>query len=428
MPPMPPPSATRNPAHKTRARDRKLAYLLRLATDRPTGFRAAPVLADFPGAVGDGRPPVRIFIGSEPRQARAERVLVWSILKHRDPDRAQEVHLMKDLAGFGRRAWKTGFTNYRYGVPAMAGGVGRAIYNDVDQVYLADPALLFDLPMGGAGALGVSGYETSVLLLDCARMAEAWPDAAARAPRPAHPIYRALRDAAGLWGPLPAAWNHMDEEYRPGETGVLHFTTLHTQPWRPFPEELRYRPHPHADIWDALEREADAAGFTIFTASRPSADFQGIGAPSPARRDLGAIARLLDGAAEASLALLTHAPAAPELPGLAATVAPLAPQGPDLSSAAGVPAAAGAVALGGLEAAPEDDTPWLLDRLFEAGRRFVYVAVECGQTDGRSAATAAALPAAWWRGQMEAAARRRPGRSWRLVCREGRWRTRNFQG
>ena len=45
---------------------------------------------------------------------------------------------MKDLAGFARRYWKTGFTSYRYAIPAFAGDYGRAIYNDFDQVYLVD--------------------------------------------------------------------------------------------------------------------------------------------------------------------------------------------------------------------------------------------------------------------------------------------------
>ena len=46
--------------------------------------------------------------------------------------------MMKDLDGFDRRGWKTGFTNYRYAIPSLGGHKGRAIYNDVDQIYLGD--------------------------------------------------------------------------------------------------------------------------------------------------------------------------------------------------------------------------------------------------------------------------------------------------
>ena len=93
-------------------------------------------------------PPVRIFLGTEEGQYRAERVFVWSVLQVRDPARVYEIHLMKNVAGFDRRGWRTGFTCYRFAIPDFAGRTGKAIYNDVDQIYLADPALLFDLPLG----------------------------------------------------------------------------------------------------------------------------------------------------------------------------------------------------------------------------------------------------------------------------------------
>ena len=90
------------------------------------------------------------------------------VLVHRDPARAYEIHLMSDLEGFDRSAWKTGFTQYRYAVPALAGYQGRAIYNDVDQIYLADPAELFDLDMrlgeGTGAAIGINLIEVAVKL------------------------------------------------------------------------------------------------------------------------------------------------------------------------------------------------------------------------------------------------------------------------
>ena len=78
------------------------------------------VLDVQPDHVSSGKAPVRIFVGTESAQFRAERVLIWSIIKHRDPARRYEIYLMKDLVGFNRHGWKTGFTCYRYGVPALA--------------------------------------------------------------------------------------------------------------------------------------------------------------------------------------------------------------------------------------------------------------------------------------------------------------------
>src|SRR3546814_19843722 len=87
---------------------------------------------------------------------------------------------MKDLKGFDRDRWKTGFTNYRYAIPDLAGKAGRAIYNDVDQVYLADPAQLFDMDMQGPGQLCISERETAVMLLECEKKEKIWTRQAAQ--------------------------------------------------------------------------------------------------------------------------------------------------------------------------------------------------------------------------------------------------------
>jgi len=107
------------------------------------------------GARPSPKPPVRIYLGSEASQFRPERVFVWSIEQVRDPGRVYEIHMMKELAGFDRSRWTTGFTNYRFAIPHFAAG-GRAIYNDEDQIYLTDPAELFDLEMGDKGFHGFS--------------------------------------------------------------------------------------------------------------------------------------------------------------------------------------------------------------------------------------------------------------------------------
>ena len=132
------------------------------------------VLDVVPGHAPSPLPPVRIFLGTEEGQYRAERVFVWSVLQVRDPARVYEIHLMKNVAGFDRRGWRTGFTCYRFAIPDFAGRTGKAIYNDVDQIYLADPALLFDLPLDGHGYLAIDARDTSVMLIDCAKMLTWW--------------------------------------------------------------------------------------------------------------------------------------------------------------------------------------------------------------------------------------------------------------
>src|SRR5262245_50583490 len=90
---------------------------------RAPGAQQRPERVVLPGrAAHADKPPVRIFVGTEPGQLRAERVFVWSVEQVRDPARTYEIYLMAELAGFNRRRWLTGFTNYRFAIPYLTGG------------------------------------------------------------------------------------------------------------------------------------------------------------------------------------------------------------------------------------------------------------------------------------------------------------------
>jgi hypothetical protein len=402
---------------------------------------------------------VRIFVGPESAQFRAERVLVWSILKHRDPARRYEVHLMKDLVGFNRNKWKTGFTCYRYGIPTLAGGTGRAIYNDVDQIYLADPAELFDMDMRGKGQLGIDERENSVMLLDCELMSRIWHYSAAQRGEK-HRRFRAAAHDAGLWGPLPGAWNARDGEYVAGESKLLHFTTLQTQPWQPFPDELRYQPHQLSELWHLLEREADAAGFTTFTKERPSRRFaelldlnkelhqQGVGSRGKTPENTFCGKSLRDHVTP--IAALVHARRARTIldygSGKGQLYEAFPGESPD-SRYKTLPAWDGArvtcydpayppfavpvqqqydgvVSTDVLEHVADDDIPWLLDELFRHARHFVYAVAACYPArkvlpNGENAHVTL-RPMNWWREQMELASRRCTGVEW-VLCAQ-RWR------
>ncbi len=223
-----------------------------------------------PGVAPSGKQPVRIFLGTEPAQHRAERVFVWSVEKARDRSRVYEIHLMKDLVGFNRWWWTTGFTNYRLAIPDLAGGSGRAIYNDVDQIYLADPGELFDTDMVGHGFLAIAAkgrtadvpFDSSVMLIDCARMNPAWTLVEAQNGRKSAMLNKAAA-IPGLWGELAPEWNARDAEYCSGRSKLVHYTKLKTQPWQPFPHLYEYRIAPEGRVWLDLEGSADAAGYQV---------------------------------------------------------------------------------------------------------------------------------------------------------------------
>jgi len=363
-----------------------------------------------PGHAPSPLPPVRIFLGTEEAQYRAERIFFYSIEKVRDPARVYEIHLMKNIEGFDRSRWRTGFTNYRYAIPDFAGRKGKAIYNDVDQIYLADPALLFDLEMGDHGYLAISPKDTSVMLIDCERMAAIWNRETA-ASQGKHQLINKPAATPGLWGELDGHWNARDLEYVEGRTKCLHYTALHQQPWHPFPEVYSYHPNPLAYIWHDLEREADAENYQPFTAEKPSPDFARRLALA-GRDEAATAATLSDGARRligesgAKRCLLVHAagagPVRPELQGLEVEELALTPEAVwpegryDIVSAQAL-----------FEHVPPADIPWLMDGLFARAAKLVHLAVPATAEAGLGSAL-------WWRQRLVEAAARHPGISWHL--------------
>ena len=369
------------------------------------------VLGPRAGATPSEKDPVRIYLGTEEAQYRAERVFFYAIEKVRDPGRTYEVYLMKNIKGFDRSRWRTGFTNYRYAIPSFAGGTGRAIYNDVDQIYLADPALLFDLDMGAHGYLAISAKDTSVMLIDCGRMLPVWNrDAAAVEGK--HALINKPASEPGLWGKLDPHWNARDMEYVEGLTKCLHYTALHQQPWHPFPESYSYHPNPLAYVWYDLEREADASGYQVFTADRPSPDYaerlaSAAGLSPQAGPGLSASARDLAKELGVESALVVRAiDAMPAPEGLLdAGEVERFRLAPGAAWPKGRFDAVGAQDL--LEHLPPADLPWVLRALFERARKLVHVALPATAAVGLGSGD-------WWRQRLEEAAQAFPRVSWHL--------------
>jgi hypothetical protein len=437
---------------------RKPAFWVHKDRERPVGFRASPEVIRFdvePGVEPSDKPPVRIFLGTEPFQYRAERVFIWAIKQVRNPARVYEIYMMKDLAGFSRAGWKTGFTNYRYAIPALAGGEGRAIFNDVDQIYLADPAEMFDMDMRGAGILCVTGRETSVMLIDCAKMIKFWSAEDAKTGKK-HRYFRDITHNNNLWGKLPGEWNARDEEFRAGQSKCFHFTTLQTQPWKPFPKQLRYTPHPNGEVWFALEHAADKAQFTPFTREQPSRRFSEmleryhrmynsgeaqLGSTAEEtfdshmlRKHDDAIAKLIDQTGAKRLLDYgsgkrnSYQPfpgepadglikAHPAWPGINVTCfdprfGPYPEPYQDKFD--------GVISIDVLEHIPDDDVGWLLDEMFASADKFVYAVAACYPVpevlpNDENAHCTLQTPE-WWKLQMEMAARRNSGVRWEFCA------------
>jgi len=393
-------------------------------------------LPALPGRAPSQMPPVRIYLGTEPAQYKAERIFIWSIMQVRDPSRVYEIYLMKCLKGFRSRFWLTGFTNYRFAIPHFAGATGRAIYNDVDQIYLKDPAELFDLPMADHGYLSVHAGDISVALLDCEKMARLWSLEDART-RGKNELLARAANTPGLWGQLDGGWNARDLEYQAGESGVLHYTALHRQPWHPFPAHFVYQKNAYGYLWYDLEENANKAAFRTFSIDGPSRGFsamrkradgqkmdtQEAGGPSPAKAvaRYGDLVRLLQGSnAENLLHCRIKAfsgsaalPVSDEVRSIQ-RVDPLASE----ANAVFKGRFDAVVCTDTLEFIPDDDVPWLLDQLFRATDRLLY----CRVIETRAASGDPALSRSqpwnrtieWWHYQFQTVARHHPKVRWQL--------------
>ncbi len=354
------------------------------ATIRAAQVRAEPDVVVLPVRAGHSpcnKPPVRIYLGTETAQYKAERVFIWSIEEVRDPTRVYEIYLMKHLRGFRSRFWLTGFTNYRFAIPHFAGKSGRAIYNDVDQIYLKDPAELFDLEMDEHAYLAIDAGDTSVALFDCERMSKIWTLEDAQSGRK-NPLLARASGVAGQWGKLDGGWNARDREYVAGASGVLHYTSLHRQPWHPFPQLFVYQSNPLASVWFDLESSANEADFRVFSANSPSRDFTDL-------------CRAVAG--EPGIERITALD-----PGKALDT---------------TPARAGdaIVCQDLLEFMPDDDVPWILKQLFERADRELYCdVVESAINSSPGPLVRHKRSADWWQYQFEIVARHHPRVHWRL--------------
>jgi Glycosyl transferase family 8 len=219
--------------------------------------------------------PMRVFCGLDESQIVASRVLEYSIRKHATrpvrfyPMMNVETPIPRDPENRGR----TGFSFSRFHIPSLAGHKGRALYVDADMQVFGDLAELWDLPFDGVKVMctrqdeppeewkGSSwfkpGRQMSVMLLDCERLD--WD---------VNKIVGGLDEGLYNYGQLmfelcivqpdeisdaiPPAWNHL-EHYEPGETKLLHYTVVPTQPWKNNKNRLR-------QLWEPVYEEAYAAG------------------------------------------------------------------------------------------------------------------------------------------------------------------------
>ncbi len=217
---------------------------------------------------------MHVFVGVDESQTVAARVLEHTIRKH--ASRPVRFHMMlnlptptpKDESNRGR----TGFSFSRFQIPKLAGYKGRALYVDADMQVFDDIAEMWDIPFGDKRVLCTvqgepppqwkdfkefhPGRQMSVMMLDCERLDWDIDDIVARMDRGDFTYQDLLFDLCiapeeHIGDTLPPRWNHL-EHYEPGETGLLHYTVVPTQPWKNDENPLK-------ELWEEAFAEARAA-------------------------------------------------------------------------------------------------------------------------------------------------------------------------
>lgn len=239
--------------------------------------------------------PVRLFISSCPEMWRAELALEYSIYKHAEHD--VEVYFLRSgdegwqsnldfsltsLAAqaeredlwnighqsqryFNKEGWSMPYQCFRFAIPELCGYQGRAIHMTADFLVLADLKSLFEMDMQ-APMMG-PGCRTDFMIIDCERFAdlEWWPSISQMKPSGWH-IEKHYKKWLLEHQYLKASDHQFESwdgnNYIPNVTKTIHFSNMHTQPWKPFPQYVSYLPHPNPVVtylfWEhyaeALER------------------------------------------------------------------------------------------------------------------------------------------------------------------------------
>lgn len=214
----------------------------------------------------DVESPIRIFVGATEAQMLAVKVLEYSIRKRASmsvqvfPLHHANIPIPHPQESKNRP--RTPFSFQRFLIPALTGYQGRAIYLDSDMQVFRDIRELWAMPLDGARLLAVRAPEGSgrapqfsVMLLNCKVLD--WDIAdIVRALDQGRITYEELvyqmSWVAGIRDAIGPQWNSL-EHFSEGDTALLHFTDMNTQPWISRDNPLGYLWV--ADLIEAIDRK-----------------------------------------------------------------------------------------------------------------------------------------------------------------------------
>lgn len=221
--------------------------------------------------------PIRVFIASTPSEWLPARVLECSIRETTSANvEVAQLHTFNrpiPMPCHPESRPRTPFSFQRFLIPELCEWRGQALYLDADMQVFRDINALWTCPMRGCDvqtvAAGNSGRrgQFSVMLLDCAALkwqVEAIVDALDARRLTYEQLMYEMRVARQIGRHLPAEWNSL-EHYEAGQTALLHYTDMNTQPWVS-------RANPLEPIWMRGLMRALENGFISMREVRREAD------------------------------------------------------------------------------------------------------------------------------------------------------------
>lgn len=210
--------------------------------------------------------PVRVFVAATAAEWLPMRVLEYSIKENTSlPLELSAIYShqrqIPQPKGLANRA-RTPFSFQRFLIPELCQFKGLAIYMDADMQVFKDIGGLWNQPFSDNHLLTVASgtqgrrSQFSVMLLDCERLNWKIEDIIADLDKGSleyQTLMFEMSVAKKIGYSIPVVWNSL-EQYRAGETALLHYTDMNTQPWVSLE-------NPNGHVWMACLRRAVASGF-----------------------------------------------------------------------------------------------------------------------------------------------------------------------
>lgn len=218
--------------------------------------------------------PLKVFVGVQERELIAAKVLEFTISEHATRP-VQVVHLpaVTRTPRDPKKQQRTPFSFSRFLIPELCGFQGRALYIDSDMHVFDDITKLWEIPFDGATVMCTNqtfippqwrdnpdfhpGRQMSVMMLDCTNLPWKMDEIIDRLDGNQLTYEQLMFEMAlvpedEVSDDLPEGWNHL-EHYIDGETKLLHYTAIPTQPWT-------NEDNPNRELWEAAFVRACEAG------------------------------------------------------------------------------------------------------------------------------------------------------------------------